>query len=152
LIAHRTARIVVFAALVVALAIVPAAFAGKGGGGGKPGGGGGGGSTGGSGTINGPIMVNDQNGDGAANWGDTITFSVSTTTTDRPYVNLDCTQNGTLVYSGQVGYYASYAWVQQFTLSSSYWTGGAASCTARLTYWNGKSWATITSISVPVAA
>lgn len=145
----RTFHLAAVAALsVVVLALAPIALAGKGGGGGKPSGG----STGTGGSVTGPLMVTDLNGNGAANWGDTITFNVSTTATDRPYVNLDCTQNGKLVYSGQVGYYSSYAWVQQFTLSSSYWTSGAATCTARLTYWNGKSWATLSSASVSVGA
>jgi hypothetical protein len=109
--------------LVLPLALVPAAFAGKG----KPGGGGGGGG----GSVSGPVMVVDNNADGLPNWGDTITFNVSSSAT-YPSVEVDCYQNGVLVYAGTVGFYPSYAWAKQFILSSTAWSAGAASCTATL--------------------
>jgi hypothetical protein len=132
--------------LVFALALVPAALAGKGGGGKS----GGGSTSGGGGSSLSLVLMNST--DGLPHYGQQVTFNVSTTATTRPYVNLDCTQNGALVYSNQVGYYPDYPWVQYFVLSSSYWTGGSADCIAKLTYWNGRSWSTLTSISVHVYA
>jgi hypothetical protein len=66
------------------------------------------------------------------NYGDTVTFNVATTATDRPYVLLNCYQDGAWVYAAQAGFWASYPWGQNFVLSASSWTGGSASCTARL--------------------
>jgi hypothetical protein len=80
---------------VLALAFVPVALAGKVGntsGGVKHGGGGGGG-----GTLS-LVMVMDANGDGLPNWGDTVTFNVSTTATTEPHVDLTCSKNGVVVY------------------------------------------------------
>jgi len=65
-------------------------------------------------------------------WGNQVTFAVSTTATDRPYVLLNCYQNGAWLYAAQAGFYASYPFSQVFTLSSTAWTGGAADCKARL--------------------
>src|SRR5260221_1945162 len=58
------------------------------GGGGKPGGG-----TGGTGGLT-LVMLTDANGNGLPNWGDTVTFNVSTTATTQPNVDLKCSQNG----------------------------------------------------------
>jgi hypothetical protein len=140
--------------LVLSLALVPAAFAGKGSGGGSgghPGGGGGGGGSSG-GTVTGPVMKVDNNGNGSPNWGDTITFNVSTSAT-WPSVEVDCVQNGALVYQGIVGFYPTYAWSRDYTLQSYSWTGGAADCTARL-YTTGKngSQQTLATLSFPVGA
>jgi hypothetical protein len=129
------ARIACTAAfLVLALALVPGAFAGKPVGGGSGGGGGhhgGGGST--SSTVA-LVMVTDQNGNGLPNWNDTITFNISTTATANPYLSVRCYQGGTLVYSADAGFYAGYLWpgAQIMPLYSPSWTGGAASCTAVL--------------------
>jgi hypothetical protein len=114
------------AALVIALALVPAALAGKPSGGHK---GGGGGSS--SLTLK---MVADENGNGLPNWNDTITFNVSTTATTQPYVEVTCSQNGAVVYSAWAGFYSSYPWPgsQLMPLYSPSWTGGAADCTAVL--------------------
>src|SRR5262245_37907683 len=71
-------------ALVLSLALVPAALAK-----GKPGGGG----TSGSSTISGPVMVTDRGTPGLS-WGDTVTFNVSTTATAQPFVHLVCSGNG----------------------------------------------------------
>jgi hypothetical protein len=113
--------------LVLWLALVPAALAGQS----KTGGGGG------SNSLSGPVMVVDNNGNGAPNWDDTITFNVTSSAT-YPSVEVDCSQNGAMVYSGTVGFYPSYAWARQFILSSTMWTGGAASCTATLYSTNSK--------------
>jgi hypothetical protein len=116
------------ATLVVGL-MAGTAFAARGGGGGghnKPGGGG---TTGGL-TV---VMVADANGNGAPNWNDTITFSVTSGVTD-PYVSVRCSQNGTVVYAADAGFYPGYPWpgAQNMPLYSPSWTGGAASCTTTL--------------------
>ena len=129
---RRTSRKLALAGLLTAgaLALAPAtAFAGKatgtGGKGGKP--------SGGSSSLT-LVMVTDNNGDGAANYNDTVTFNVSTTQTQYPTVDLRCYQSGTLVYSASAGFYSSYPWpwARNMTLASGSWTGGAASCTATL--------------------
>jgi len=139
--------------LAVSLALVPAAFAGKSGGGSHGGGGGGHGGTGGSGSLT-LVMYNDVNGNGAPNWGDTVTFNVSTTATTEPNVSLTCSQNGTVVYSAVTGFYSSYPWpwTQDMTLSSTAWSGGAASCVAKLYSISGTSTTNLGSLSFNVAA
>jgi hypothetical protein len=118
-------RIAFLAAFVVlALALVPAALAGK------PGGGGGN-TTGSSGSLS-TLMVVDQNGNGAPNWNDQITFAVSTTATSSPWVRLNCYQSGVWVSTSTAGFFAAYAWAPNFTLSSGAWTSGAGDCTATL--------------------
>jgi hypothetical protein len=92
---------------------------------------GGGGSGGGTLAV---VLVTDVNGNGMINWGDSVTYTVSTTATVYPYVSTQCTQNGVLVLSDSAGYFPSYAWpaAQVIRLATDRWTGGAASCTARL--------------------
>lgn len=118
-----------FATLCVMIALAPLASAGKPAtaGGGKPGGK----PSGGSGTI---TLVLLDSTDGLPHWGQHVRFDVTTTATTQPHVSLQCSQDGTLVYSAQTGYYDGYPWpaTQTFTLASSMWTGGAADCTARL--------------------
>jgi len=115
---------------VIVLAIAPMALAGKGG---KSGGGGGTGTTtgGGGGTLS-VAMVRDQNGNGTPNWNDQITFNVSTTATDKPWVRLNCYQSGAWVSTSTAGFFAAYAWAPNFTLSSGGWLGGAGDCVATL--------------------
>src|SRR5205085_2102709 len=88
---------------VLALAATAAGAAPKGGGNASGSGGKGGGGTSGSGTLS-LKMVNDANGDNLPNYGDSVTFNVSTTAS-RPYVVLDCTQGGASVYSSSAGFY-----------------------------------------------
>ena len=115
------ARIACTAAFVVlALALVPVALAGK------PGAGG----TTGSSLVT--AMVVDQNGNGAPNWNDQITFNVATTATTKPWVKLNCYQSGVWVSTSTAGFFAAYAWAPNFTLSSGGWTSGAGDCTATL--------------------
>jgi hypothetical protein len=78
-------------------------------------------------------------GDQVPNWGEDVTFHVSTTATTEPHVDLTCSQGGTVVYSATTGYYASYPWpwTQTMTLKSQMWTGGNADCTARLYMFDG---------------
>lgn len=108
------------AALVLSLALVPAAFAGKGS---KP-------SGSSASSISAPVMVVDNNADGLPNWDDTVTFNVSTTATTQPYVHLVCSGNG-VSYDSWRGYFAgSLDTNWNFVLASGGWTGGPASCTA----------------------
>ena len=69
-------------------------------------------------------------------YGSQVTFDVSSSETNRPFVNLRCYQNGAFVYDGWHGFFAGYAPEPNFTLASSYWLGGAADCTARLVEWS----------------
>jgi hypothetical protein len=135
----------------VVLVFVPVALAGKGGGHG--GGGGTTGGTTGSGTLT-LVMVSDTNANGLPNWGDTIRFSVSTTATTEPHVNLSCSQGGVVVYGAATGYYASYPWpwTQDMTLASTNWSGGAAACTATLQSYSGTSVTTLGTLNFSVAA
>lgn len=94
-------------------------------GGGKPGGGG----TSGSGTLA-LVMVTDNNGNGAPNWGETISFTVTTSET-KPFVELKCYQ-GSQVYGASVGFFDAYPWEKSFLLSSGAWSSGAATCTAKI--------------------
>lgn len=107
-------------------------LAGKGGAG-KPGGGGGGkpgGGGGGSGSLR-IVMVEDLNGNGSPNWGDTITYAV-TSSASNPFVDTLCYQNGQMVYSAGAGWYDSYPWpgARNMPLYSPSWTGGGADCRA----------------------
>jgi hypothetical protein len=138
------------AVLALSLALVPAALAGKG----KPGGGGG--TSGGTGGTIALVMVKDVNGNGTPDYGDTVTFAVSTTATTMPYVTLNCYQGGTLVYQASNGIFAI-SLNQLFNLGGTdAWQGGAASCTATLQNWDsyGKhhSVANLASMSFSVGA
>ncbi len=145
----RTFLIVLAIATTLATVASGAALAAKGG---SDRGHHGGTTTSGGGSLS-LVMVTDANGDRQPNYGDTVTFNVSTTTTVYPYVMVNCSQGGVSVYSAYAGFYPSYPWPwdQDFTLSSSSWTGGGASCTAQLEYFTGKSWAVITSVAFDVA-
>ena len=103
------------------------------GGGGKGGGKGGGGTTSGAGSFGEPfpVMIADRNSNGAPNWGDKITFNLSTTVTS-PFVQVDCYLGPTWIYTHSVGYFAAYMWPQEFFLSGGSWTSGGADCTAKL--------------------
>ena len=130
-------------ALVVSLALVPAALAGKG----KPGGGGGGG------TITGPVLVTDVNGNGAADFGDTVTFNESTTATSQPYVNVLCYQNGVQVMNSWNGFFdQALNPTRNFGLYSPSWQSGAASCTAWLDMYTKRGTAQLASVSFQVGA
>jgi hypothetical protein len=117
----------------------------NGNGGGKPGGGGG--------TMT-MKLVTDNNSDGLPNWNDTITFNVSTSATAEPHVSVTCYQNGTLVYSAATGYFSTYPWpwTNNMQLTSQAWTGGAADCSARMYYFDGKKTPTLATLSFHVNA
>jgi hypothetical protein len=94
------------------------------------------------------MMHTDINGNGLPDWGDTLTFDVSTTASTEPHVDLTCSQNGVVVYGATTGYFATYPWpwTQFMTLSSSAWLSGAADCTAELYYFSGRRISVIGSI------
>jgi len=124
----RFAVIATVAAVCLALASTSvAAKSGTGGGGGPHKGGGGGTSGGGSISL---VLVNST--DGLAHWGQQVTFNVSTTATNQPWVVLKCYQNGGLVSEGWDGYFEGSLTGRNFTLASAAWTGGAGECTAWL--------------------
>jgi hypothetical protein len=126
----------------VSLALAPAAFAGKG----KP-------SAGGSSAISAPVMIADVNGDGLPNWGDTVTFNVSTTATTTPFVNLVCYQNGVQVASGWKGFWdGSIDPNWNFGLSSPMWKSGAADCVAWLDKQTKQGWQQLASVKFQVGA
>jgi hypothetical protein len=79
-----------------------------------------------------------------AQWGDQVTFDVSTTATDMPSVQARCYQAGTLVYSHTGFFYGGASPSQVFTLRSTVWTAGAADCTARLYYVNARQGKSVT--------
>ena len=136
----------VAASLVLVFALVPAALAGKGG---KPGSGG---STSSTSSISGPVMVVDNNGNGLPNWGDTVTFNISTTATTQPYVNLVCSGNG-IAYNSWKGVFAgSLDTNWNFVLSSGGWTSGAADCTATLGMYTKQGFKKLASTSFHVDA
>jgi hypothetical protein len=147
--ASLTHRIALTAAItILVLGVVPVALAGKGG----SHGGGGGGTTTGGGTIALAPLVVDSNGNGLPNWGDVVTFNI-TTTVSAPYVNLQCFQNGALVANGWNGFFdGALNTTRNFGLSSGVWQSGAADCTAYLAQYTGKGWQNLASTSFHVDA
>lgn len=130
--------------LVVGL-VAGTAFAARGGGG-KP--------SGGGGTISlSSPLVYDANADSLPNYGDRATFTVSTTATDKPWVELDCYQGGTLVYQDRRGFFDGSLTGEVFNLGTSgAWQSGAADCTAWLVKYTTKSWSKLASTSFHVDA
>jgi len=106
-------------ALALSLSVATPAFA--------KGGHGGGGNGGSSLSL---VLVDSL--DGMAHSGQQVTFAVATSATASPFVSLNCYQGSVWVYTASAGFFAAYPWSQDFTLSSTSWTGGAADCTARL--------------------
>ena len=136
-------KIAVAVAFVVVLAFAGTAFAGK---------------VSGSSSIAGPFLVAAPSASPltasstAAQFGDTITFSVSTSETSNPFVNLNCYQNGVLVMNSWSAFFPGGA-NQNFGLYSPSWQSGAASCTADLGMQtsNGR-WKVLASNSFDVSA
>jgi hypothetical protein len=123
----RYGPVAVTLAAALVLVLVPSGLAakgGNGGNGGKPSGG----------TLD--LVVLDGT-DTAANHRERVTFVVSTTATDRPFVGLKCWQGPTGVYNSSMGVFPEYLFDPWLTLDSSYWTPGLeANCTARLYHYN----------------
>jgi hypothetical protein len=113
-------KIAVISAVVFALVFAGAAFAGKGSG---------------SSSIAGPYLASAGGSGGNAAitpaFGQTITFSVSTTETSNPFVNVNCYRNGVLVMNSWSAFFPGGSG-QDFGLYSPVWQGGAANCTADL--------------------
>jgi hypothetical protein len=85
-------------------------------------------------------------------YGETITFNVSTTATSTPFVNLNCYQNSALVAQGWATFFDGGS-AGSFGLSSPIWKSGAADCTADLGMFsnNGK-WKVLASTTFHVDA
>lgn len=116
--------------LVTALSATPA-FAGKGGQN-RSGTNGGGGKA--SGTLS---LVLLDSVDGQAYQYDRVTFDVSTSATDRPFVGVRCWQGANWVYDGYVGFFPTYMFEPWLEMDSPYWSAGeSADCTARLFYYD----------------
>jgi hypothetical protein len=142
-------KTVVIVAALMAITILPAMAAkgGAGGGGGGKGGNGGsgGGTTTGGGTI--ALKMMDPT-DTVPNTGDYVTFTISTTATQYPYVQLLCYANGSQVVDTWQGFFPTALGHQYFLL------GAVDSCTANLEMYNtgGKgSWQTLNSTSFQVS-
>jgi hypothetical protein len=93
----------------------------------------------GSSSINGPFLVTAST-DGSAvtgastitpHFGDIVTFTVSTTTTSNPFVNVNCYQGGALVMDSWAAFFPGGSG-QGFGLYSPSWQSGAADCQADL--------------------
>jgi hypothetical protein len=120
-------------ALITTLGASSPALAAKGGGGKPPSG---------SGSSSLSLVLLDAT-DGLPHYGQRVTFRVSTTATTRPFVRLNCYQNGVWLYAASAGYFADYPWSQDFILSSGGgaeggWSSGAADCDATLYSNDGK--------------
>ena len=90
---------------------------------------------------------------GGPYFGDQVTFTVSTTATAEPWVNVNCYQNGTRVYGQWRGFFDRYQYGQIFTLGPTpSWTGGAAECTAKLVKRDNARDKTLATTSFHVAA
>lgn len=94
-----------------------------------------------------PVMINDV-GTSGFSWGDTISFTASTTVTE-PHVTLECYRDVVLVLSAWAPYVASSP--PQWTLSSALWQAGAANCTAELIYFSGSKDVVLATSSFDVA-
>jgi hypothetical protein len=117
-------------ALLVVGLMVGTTFAGKGDSGTK-----GGGKPSGGGSVTLTIhYVDDIAPANTPNLGDTISFDFQQSITTEPFLDLTCSQGGTVVYGATTGYFDSYAWpwTKNMKLGSQMWTTGDAQCTAVL--------------------
>jgi len=94
------------------------------------------------------VLLNST--DGLPHWGQQVTFTVSTTATAYPYVNLKCYQSGNLVAEGWAGFFQGALGDRTFGLYSPQWTGGAADCTAYLDMDSNGKWQQLASTSFHV--
>ena len=135
-------KIAVAATIAVSLVFAGSAFAGK--------------PSSSSSSIAGPYLAGSSSSQGAAavapQFGQSITFDVSTTATGNPFVNLNCYQNGVLVMNSWSAFFPGGS-NQNFGLYSPVWQSGAANCTADLGMLtsNGK-WKVLASNSFQVGA
>lgn len=136
-------KIALGASLVGALALAGTALAGKGG------------ATGSS-WISDPVVVSSSSPSATAasgpRYGDTVTFTVSTSQTSNPFVNLRCYQNGSLVLSGWSSFSPAGLGDRMFGLASAAWHSGGADCTADLDMYSNGRWKALASTSFHVDA
>jgi len=86
-------------------------------------------------------------------YGSTITFDVQTNQTDHPNVNVRCYQGSAFIFDGWASFWPGAMTGENFVLSSNYWTGGSANCTARLVAFDSKGREqTLTSMTFQVGA
>lgn len=91
------------------------------------------------------VMVNDQNNNGLPNFGDSISFNVSTDETTEPtFVQAYGYQAGQLVWSGL------WPLTNPLTLSSQLYQGGAMDGVAELRYNSGKKVVTLATLEFAV--
>ena len=135
-------KIAVAATIAVSLVFAGTAFAGK--------------PSSSSSSIAGPYLAGGSSAPGAAaivpQFGQSITFDVSTTATSNPFVNLNCYQSGVLVMNSWSAFFPG-GTNQSFGLYSPVWQSGAANCQADLGMLtsNGK-WKVLASNSFQVNA
>jgi hypothetical protein len=87
-----------------------------------------------------------------ANYGDTVTYTVSSSATSAPSVKTTCSQNGVAVLWATASFYAGnpFAYMDYVALQSGMWTGGAADCTAVMYYSSGKRTVTLATLNYHV--
>jgi hypothetical protein len=125
----RVAYVAMITAIVLAV-LAPVALAARGGNSGKPSGG----SSDPNATIELVPVTNST--DGMVHVLQKVTFKVFTTTTQYPWVTVDCYDaNGTWVYHASNGIFPT-SLQQVFTLGSNIWLSGEADCTAWLQNWD----------------
>jgi len=96
-----------------------------------------------------PVLL--ESTDGLPHYGQHVSFNVSTTATNKPWVELDCYQGGALVYQDWRGFFESSLTGQKFTLGTSEaWQSGAADCTAWLEKYTKRGWKHLASTSFHV--
>ncbi len=106
---------------------------------------------GGKGTDGSLSLVLLDSTDGLPHYGQHVTFNVSTTATDSPYVNLKCYQDGAFVGEAWRGFFPGSLSGQTFTLGgSTLWQSGAADCTAYLDEYTRHGWLQLASTSFHV--
>ena len=144
----RVAHVASIATLALALVVTEAALAAKGGSGGKPTGG-----ASSSSSIRLAPLIFDANGNGLPNHSDVVTFSVSSTATSEPFVNVRCYQNGTLVLNSWQGYFdGALNSSRDFSLGSGAWPSGAADCKATVNRYVRNKWNVLATTSFHVSA
>jgi hypothetical protein len=85
-------------------------------------------------------------------YGDVVTFTVSTSQTSNPFVNVRCYQDGSLVLSGWSAFFAGGLGDRTFGLGSAAWQSGDADCTADLDMYSNGRWKVLASTSFHVDA
>jgi hypothetical protein len=141
MIRRNTIFVVLFTALALAVASVPA-FGAKGGAGGS--------------SITLQLLstsASTTTATAAPHFADTATYSVSTPQTSQPWENTRCYQGSTLVFDDWRGLFKSYVLSQSFTFGpTGLWSGGAASCVARLVSFDNGKERTLATTSFDVSA